>query len=132
MAISERNKTLIALEATARAQTRKEVLRHANLRIQWDKQGKHIQGHKNFEQLRNRSILVHSNPQKLVDEFSGKGMKAAKVRPGTAGYQEIIDFKEFVGYTVNSSTGEKVATSWGKIHYANDGVHIVPTEPRWK
>ena len=27
-------------------------------------------------------------------------------------------------------TGEKIATTWGKIHYAKDGVHVVPTRPR--
>jgi hypothetical protein len=25
---------------------------------------------------------------------------------------------------------EEIATTWGKIHYAKDGVHIVPTKPR--
>jgi hypothetical protein len=34
-----------------------------------------------------------------------------------------------IGYAVDEATGESTATTWGKIHYAKDGVHIVPTEP---
>ena len=52
------------------------------------------------------------------------------MQPGTHGYQEIINFNEFIGYSVERETGKKTATSWGKIHYAKDGIHIVPTEPR--
>jgi filamentous hemagglutinin len=50
---------------------------------------------------------------------------------GAAGYREIVDFGECIGYSVRLDTGERIATTWGKIHYAKDGVHIVPTEPRW-
>ena len=125
---SEKNKTLIALESAKRAQTRKSVLTNANLKIQWDKQGKHIQAHKNFQT--NRSILEHPDPQKLAHDFCGKGMRNANRQVGTAGYKEIVNFKEFIGYVVDWETGEKIATSWGKIHYAKDGIHIVPTKPR--
>ena len=40
-----------------------------------------------------------------------------------AGYQEIVNFGEFIGYVVDTKTGIKISTAWGKIHYANDGVH---------
>lgn len=129
MAISERNKSLIKLEALKKAQIRKDLFQNANLKIQWDKQGKHVQGHKNFQLSRMRSILEHPDPQRLIDNFAGKGMKISG-QPGIAGYREIIDFKEFIGFSVHPETGERIATSWGKIHYAKDGVHIVPTEPR--
>ncbi len=130
MAASEKNASLIKLEAARRAQARTETLQHANLKVQWDKQGKHLEGHRNFISLRDPSILVHSEPQKLVNDFAGKGMKCAGAQPGTAGYVEIVDFKEFVGYAVDPATGKKTATTWGKIHYARDGVHIVPTKSR--
>lgn len=129
MAISERNKTLIKLEAASRSQARKEVLNHANLKMQWDKQGKHIEGHRNFDS-KNKSIFTHSDPQKLACDFGGKGMRVGNKRPGTPGYKEIVDFGEFIGYTIHPDTGEKIATTWGKIHYAKDGIHIVPTKPR--
>ncbi len=130
MAISEKNKALITLEAARKAQARKEILQSANLKIQWDKQGKHLQSHKNFLPLANKSILQHPNPQKLVTDFSGKGVKVGNVQPGTSGYKELVNFGEFIGYVVDRTTGEKAATTWGKIHYAQDGVHIVPTKPR--
>ena len=46
MALSERNRALIRLEAANRAQRRQEILKKGNLKIQQDKQGKHIVGHK--------------------------------------------------------------------------------------
>ncbi len=105
MAISERNKSLISLEAARKAQIRKEIFTHANLKIQWDKQGKHVQGHVNFQaSSKNSSILAHTDPQKLVNDFSGKGLKAGNVQPGTPGYQEIVDFKEVIGYSVDFET----------------------------
>lgn len=130
MSISERNKSLIKLEAAKRAQIRKEILEHGNLTIQFDKQGKHLVGHKNYISAKNKSVLEHPNPQKLVDEFAGKGIKDSNIKPGVPGYQETVNFGEFIGYAVDRDTGKKIATTWGKIHYAKDGVHIVPTNPR--
>ena len=52
------------------------------------------------------------------------------VAPGVAGYQELVNFGEMVGYTVDRDTGKRFATTWGKIHYAKDGVHVVPAAPR--
>lgn len=43
------------------------------------------------------------------------------------GYKEVVNFEEFIGYVVDEHTKEKIATTWGKIHYSKDGVHIVPT-----
>jgi filamentous hemagglutinin len=74
-----------------------------------------------------KSIFEHPNPQKLITEFSGKGIKEINQYPGIPCYQEIVNFQEFIGYVVDRETGEKIATTWGKIHYAKDGVHIVPT-----
>ena len=37
-----------------------------------------------------------------------------------------MDFGEFIGYAVVREGGEKIPTTWEKIHYAKDGVHIVP------
>lgn len=130
MAISEKNRALIKLESSRRAQARQQILQHTNLKIQGDKQGKHIVGHKSYDPLLNKSILEHPDPQKLVRDFAGTGLKVNQIYPGSFGFQEIVNFKEFIGYSVHPQTGEKIATSWGKIHYAKDGVHIVPTKPR--
>lgn len=132
MAISQRNAQMIKLEAVKRAQIRNEILNSGNLKIQWDKQGKHIQNHRNYQPNLNKSILEHSDPQNLIQKHAGTGIRLNGKNPGSAGYQEIINFNEFIGYAVNPDTGEKVATTWGKVHYATDGVHIVPTMPRGK
>lgn len=42
----------------------------------------------------------------------------------------IENFGEFIGYDVNPSSGLATPTTWGKIRYAKDGVHIVPRLPR--
>lgn len=73
---------------------------------------------------------VYTNLQQIVDKFAGTGMRTIDLPAGSPGYQEIVNFGEFIGYSINLDTGEKIATTWGKIHYAKDGVHVVPTRPR--
>ncbi len=108
MSISETNKSLVKIEAARRAQARKEILKRGNLKIQPDKQGKHIIDHKNYNPSENKSILTHSEPQKLVDQFVGRGMKISELPPGTPGYLEIVNFEEIIGYAVDRTTGEKL------------------------
>lgn len=76
--------------------------------------------------MKNRSITQHPDLQGLVNKFAGTGIKEGAAIPGAPGYKEIVDFKECIGYFVDRNTGKKIATSWGKIHYAKDGVHVVP------
>jgi len=129
MAINRRNQEIIKAVAAEKASARKTLLK-TNLTIKPDAQGKHLIGHKNYEPWRNRSITEHPDLQSLVHKFAGTGIKEGLVRPGMPGYQEIIDFREFIGYAVNRTTGEKITTTWGKIHYAKDGVHVVPRKPQ--
>ncbi len=107
-----------------------EALRKGEVKVVEAKQGKHILGHMNYEQLisqgKNPSILVHPNPDQLIQKFAGTGAKDIGDIPGMAGYMEIVDFKEFIGYSVQEATGVKTPTTLGKIHYAKNGVHIVP------
>ncbi len=128
MAFSKKKKNFIKTEISRKLAARNEILKQANLKVQWDKQGKHLLDHQNY--LRGRSILDHKNPQELVYKFAGTGIKDTKQIPGSPGYKEIVNFGEFIGYHVEISTGHKTPTTWGKIHYATNGVHIVPTYPR--
>ncbi|NGX38781.1 MAG: hypothetical protein KR126chlam1_00092 [Chlamydiae bacterium] len=57
-------------------------------------------------------------------------MRVGNKQPGASGYKELVNFKEFIGYSVDPKTGKKLATNWGKIHYGRDGIHIVPTKAR--
>jgi len=124
-------------QAAKRWAQREAFLKNATLKIDWDKQGKHIIGHNNFIPHDNKSIWVHSKEktQELIDRYAGTGAKARRANthiPGSPGYQEIVDFEEFIGYHVNKDTGIKTPTNWGKIHYADDGVHVVPHLPKGK
>lgn len=129
MALNKEVNMLIKIEALKRAEARKSILKSSNLKIQWDKQGKHIEGHRNFRPT--KSILEHKDPQGLVNKFAGSGF-TERGTPGVPGYQEIVNFKEFIGYAVSDTTNKKIATKWGKIHYAKDGVHIVPITNQFK
>jgi tetratricopeptide (TPR) repeat protein len=119
-------------EATEYSIRRGQTLKSANLKIQWDKQGKHLEGHRNYDPEGKKSIFKHSDPQKLVKEHAGKGIKVshADTFPGQPGYKEVVEFNEFIGYSVEKNTGIKTPTNRGTIHYAKDGTHIVPTEPK--
>ncbi len=121
---------VITAEATKCWTSREQVLKNGNLKIHADRQGKHIEGHRNYHNLlkedQKPSIFIHSDPERLIRDYAGTGIKDANTLPGMPGYREIVDFGEFIGYHVNRHTGEKTATTLGKIHYAKDGVHIVP------
>lgn len=126
--LSERHKAFLKAEAIRKLDARKAILKNPSLKIEWDKQGKHLLQHKNFQI--SRSILEHPDPEALIRKFAGKGIKDTTHLPGNPGYKEIVNFKEFIGYHVERATGEKIPTSWGKIHYSRNGAHIVPTRPR--
>jgi hypothetical protein len=120
----------ILLESSKHWEMREVVLKNGNLKIHSGRQGKHLENHPNYKDLvktgNNPSLFVHTDPERLLREYAGTGIKDAGNIPGMPGYKEIVDFKEFIGYVVKEHTCEKVATTHGKIHYAKDGVHIVP------
>ncbi|MCB1106784.1 MAG: tetratricopeptide repeat protein [Chlamydiia bacterium] len=127
LSISKRNKQIIRLEAARRSQHRAQILKHQNLKIMSDKQGKHIRGHKNFDST--KSELTYPNPQELVDKYAGTGQKVNKFHPGEAGYKERVDFERIIGiYTDDQGTVFQETTK-GMIIYSKDGTHIVPTRP---
>lgn len=98
-----------------------------NVKIQIDKQNKHVVGKHNYDPR--KSTLTHNDPDQLLKKYAGTGQKV-RGNPGECGYQEIVNFEEQIGFHVDGVTGENIGTSWGKIHYAQDGAHIVPTTPR--
>lgn len=96
-------------------------------RIDWAKQGKHIPGHNNF--IPGRSELTHPDAHALVDKFAGKGTQIGNVARGIPGFKETVDFGEVIGNYVDPVTGTSTPTTKGILHYAKDGVHIVPARP---
>lgn len=122
----------LAQEVLAQA-AKEEVIRNnflkgGNLKIRWDRQGKHIPGKHNYDPK--KSTLTHSDPQKLIDKYAGTGRKVGTRQPGKPGYKEIVDFEETIGCFIDKETDQSFPTSWGSIDYAIDGVHIVPRRPR--
>lgn len=118
-------------EVLKRLAVREEVLKNAKLVILSDSQGKHILGHRNYEPSRNRSIFTHSDPETFLKKYAGTGTSVTpKCQPGSHNYKEIINFEEIIGYDVRPRTGEKIPTTWGKIHYGKKGAHIVPYSPK--
>ena len=92
----------------------------AKPKIDADKQGKHIVGHKNFDPARRRSELTHPDPQKLLDKGAGTGRRV--------GNREWVDFGEKIGVVVDPATGARTETTVGTIHYdSRGGAHIVPS-----
>lgn len=124
MTISETNKELVIASAFKHKTEREAFFK--NVKLEWDKQNKHILGRHNFQE--GKSILTHKNPPELLKKSAGKGEKV-RGKIGQSGYQEIVDFAEPIGYNVDQN-GVQTLTTWGKIHYSNDGAHIVPTMPK--
>jgi tetratricopeptide (TPR) repeat protein len=111
-----------------------EALRNGEIKINPQKQGGHIVGHPKYQERltrnENPSIFEHPDPNRLIREHAGTGIKDRRALrgdlSGMPGYIEIVDFKEFIGYAVDKETRIRTPTTTGKIHYAKDGVHIVP------
>ena len=95
-----------------------------NKNIHWGQQNKHIIGANNY--IEGKSILTHSDPQALVNRFSGTGRK---IYNNGRAEKEIVDFGEDIGKFVDQSTGEVFATTRGQIIYSEEGAHIVPLRP---
>lgn len=92
----------------------------ARPKIRFDKQGKHVPGHNNFQL--GKSEWTYPDPQALLDKFSGTGVRTAQ--------RELVDFQVSVGFYVDLISGTKTPTTCGVIHYDNaGGAHIVPTKP---
>ena len=100
-------------------------------RIHADKQGKHIVGHRNFKV--GKSILTHSDPEKLLKEFAGTGSPIGIETSGRPGFKEIVDFGELVGEFYDLETKLFSPTTRGAIHYDKNGfAHIVPIRQKIK
>ena len=124
LASSPENKKALAQTAAKWNNQRKAWFE--NVRLEIDQQTKHIPGSWNYKE--GKSILTHSNPQKLLKEHAGKGQKI-KGMPGEFDYRERVNFGEVIGYHIDEKTKEKTLTTVGTIRYSKRGAHIVPARP---
>lgn len=68
----------------------------------------------------------------LVHEYSGTGIVKYN-RNGAWNHQEtIVTNNKIIGVVVDNRNGNSAETSVFKIHYGNDGIHIVPDYPSKK
>lgn len=89
-----------------------------------DSQGKHIVGHNNYRAGEKSPITISKERlQELFHQYRGIGERR--------GHTEIVNFNEVIGKYKNWQTDQWEDTTWGKIHYREDGgYHIVPSVPK--
>ena len=96
MAISNANKEAIVASSLKHASEREHFLK--NIKIEIDKQNKHVFGKHNYDPQ--KSIFEHSNAEDLLKKYSGSG-KPVRGNFLEPGYQEVVNFEEFIGYGKN-------------------------------
>jgi hypothetical protein len=93
-------------------------------RINEGQQGKHIQGHNNYDP--NRSRLT-ADPQELAQK-AGTGRQVGNIPRGQPGFKERVDFGKVIGEYVDKA-GNRIPTTKAIIHHSKSGIHIVPARP---
>ena len=93
--------------------------------IHTGKQGKHISSHNNFKPGRS---TLHADPETLAAK-AGTGEPIGKLPVGQPGSKERVQFDSVIGDHVDEA-GVATPTRVGIIHYAKDGIHIVPGQPK--
>ena len=88
------------------------------------KQGKHIQGHNNYKEGRSYLTITEQQAQELVNQYAGTGV-IIRDRNGKYTGKERVTAKKQIGVCVDLE-GNETPTKSFVIHYAKDGVHIVP------
>jgi len=94
-------------------------------RINMNKQGKHMPGHKNYQAGKS---TLNVSPD-WIEKFIGTGTPVNGYSPGTAGYRELVDFGQTIGNFCTKLDPIGRPTTNGIFHYALDGVHLVPSAP---
>ena len=97
--------------------------KHSSNGLHSDRQGKHIEGHKNY--MPGKSIFSGTikEASALIKKYSGKGTPAGIGK-------ERVDFGKVIGYYVDKESGKKYPTTMGIIHSSKSGKHIVPSKPK--
>lgn len=70
---------------------------------------------------------------RLVEMFKGTGeIKLSRKKKEWTRQETILGNDKVIGVAVNNLTGTEAPTTVFKIHYSNDGIHIVPDYPSKK
>jgi hypothetical protein len=95
-------------------------------KLEEGKQGKHIQGHRNYTSGRSYLTISLPEAQELVEAYSGHGRPIGDEETST---KEKVNFPKRIGFHKNQDTGVETATTWGMIHHSKKGTHLVPALP---
>ncbi len=91
--------------------------------LHYGQQGKHWKWHNNYQEGKSPVAVSPQRLRDLVQKYKGSGERR--------GVREIVDFKEVIGKWFNSENGKWEDTTWGTIHWKNDGgYHVVPARPK--
>lgn len=130
MLLSEAKKKAIVSSSLAHA-TEREVY-FKNIKIQWDRQNKHIPGAHNFKTGKGTILIEKSELETLIKENAGKGQRVAGpiFEPN---FKERVDFGKIIGEYALESKGKPtkyIPTTKGIIHYDKNGsAHVIPSDP---
>ncbi|WP_232228140.1 polymorphic toxin type 50 domain-containing protein, partial [Asaia astilbis] len=84
-------------------------------------QGKHLEGHRNYDETRGRSVITEDPEELLQGVISGK---YKIIREGNGKY--VVDFGKKIGRFGGASGPE---SQFGTVHTGKNGSHIVPANP---
>ena len=99
-------------------------LKNKVLKINVDKQNKHILQTKEFKNGRSIISLSIDECNNVIEQFAGTGTFINE-------NHEIINCGYIIGYWRDISTGYLYPTTEAKIHYSNTGTHLVPLKPKF-
>lgn len=94
-------------------------------KLEEEKQGKHIEGHPNFQPGKSKLSVSMTEASNLTNTFSGTG---AVVGDPASSNKERVNFGQNIGMYNDPILGY-VPTSNGIIHHSSKGTHIVPAKP---
>lgn len=130
LAASETSKEAIKAVAITKASEREAFFK--NVKINKEKQNKHIQGKHNFKSDGGIITIPENELELLLKNYAGKGQKVVG-ELGSAGYKERVDFGYIIGQYALKVEGQQIQylpTTKGIITYAKDGTaHLYPSNP---
>lgn len=103
--------------------------------VDWKKQSKHFYGSKSYNKATSRGTRVsymtigRKEIQEIVENFAGTGIGYGNGKQ----FKEVIDAERVAGIFLSEKGGESdkgEKTTRLTIHYAKDGCHVVPAQPK--
>ncbi|MBN6890073.1 SPP1 gp7 family putative phage head morphogenesis protein [Cytobacillus horneckiae] len=112
-------------------------------KIEEGQQNKHIDGTNEYKQYVEKYkkkgqygpsviTITFEQIQNLIAQFHGKGEIIINKNGQWNNTEIILDNDTVIGRAINNLNGKDAETTVFKIHYSNDGVHIVPDYPSKK